>query len=314
MDIRGYREGVNMTGQYVGRFDKDALSHEYIEEITKTPLLTAEEEINLSGRIRLAREAREKLAKGVSQGEKVSLGRIIEDGAAAREHLLMANTRLVISVAKRYTDRGIPFLDLVHEGIIGLIRATKKFDPGMGNRFSTYATWWIRQAITRAIDNHGRTIRLPVHKNVEINRLSAARNRLLQDIGRNPTIEELAHTLERTQEEIHDILRIGQAPISLETPQDEDDGRVLGDSLPDVDMPSPEESTTSSLMQEQVRAVIDALPMREAQVLLLRYGFHDGKSHTLQEVGDRMGITRERVRQIENQALTKLRVTGDRIN
>ena len=303
-----------MDSKSVGRFDANALSHEYIEEITKTPLLTAEEEINLSGRIRLAREAREQLAKGVSQGEKASLSSIIEDGAAAREHLLMANTRLVISVAKRYTNRGIPFLDLVHEGIIGLIRATKKFNPGMGNRFSTYATWWIRQAITRAIDNHGRTIRLPVHKNVEINRLSAARNRLLQDMGRNPTIEELAQTLERTQEEIHDILRIGQAPISLETPQDEDDGRVLGDSLPDVDMPSPEESTTRSLMQEQVRAVIDALPMREAQVLLLRYGFHDGKSHTLQEVGDRMGITRERVRQIENQALTKLRVTGDRIN
>jgi RNA polymerase primary sigma factor len=153
-----------------------------------------------------------------------------------------------------------------------------------------------------------------VHKNVEINRLSAARNRLLQDIGRNPTIEELANTLERTQEEIHEILRIGQSPISLETPQDEEDGRVLGDSLPDIDMPSPEEFTTRSLMQEQVRAVIDALPMREAQVLLLRYGFHDGKSHTLQEVGDRMGITRERVRQIENQALTKLRVAGDRIN
>ncbi len=303
-----------MNGQSVGRFDKDALSHEYIEEITKTPLLTAEEEINLSGRIRLARKAREQLAEGVSQDENASLSRIIEDGAAAREHLLMANTRLVISIAKRYTDRGIPFLDLVHEGIIGLIRATKKFDPGMGNRFSTYATWWIRQAITRAIDNHGRTIRLPVHKNVEINRLSAARNRLLQDIGRNPTVEELAHALDRTQEEIHEILRIGQAPISLETPQDEDDGRVLGDSLPDVDMPSPEESTTRSLMHGQVRAVIDALPMREAQVLLLRYGFHDGKSHTLQEVGDRMGITRERVRQIENQALTKLRVTGDRIN
>jgi len=303
-----------MNTQAVGRFDKDALGHEYIEEITKTPLLTAEEEVDLSHRIRLSREARLQLAEGVSQDEMGSLERIIEDGAAAREHLLMANTRLVISVAKRYTERGIPFLDLVHEGIIGLIRATKKFNPEMGNRFSTYATWWIRQAITRAIDNHGRTIRLPVHKNVEINRLSAARNRLLQDFGRKPTIEELAHTLERSQAEINEILRIGQAPISLETPQDGDDNRVLADSLPDVDIPSPEDVTTRSLMQEQVRDVIDALPMREAQVLLLRYGFHDGKSHTLQEVGDRMGITRERVRQIENQALTKLRTTGERIN
>ncbi len=303
-----------MNNQSVGRFEKDALGHEYIEEITRTPLLSAEEEVNLSQRIRLAREARQRFADGVGQKEKVSLQRIIEDGAAAREHLLMANTRLVISVAKRYTDRGIPFLDLVHEGIIGLIRATKKFDPGMGNRFSTYATWWIRQAITRAIDNQGRTIRLPVHKNVEINRLSAARNRLLQDFGREPTIEDLALTLERSQEEIQEIMRIGQAPISLETPHNDEDSRVLGDSLPDVDGPSPEEATTRSLMQEQVRAVIDALPMREARVLLLRYGFHDGKSHTLQEVGDRMGITRERVRQIENQALTKLRETGERIN
>ena len=303
-----------MRNRPVDFFDQDALSHEYIDEITKTPLLTADEEVDLSKRIKRARDARVKLANGVGIKERSALQKMIEDGDAAREHLLMANTRLVISVAKRYTDRGIPFLDLVHEGIIGLIRATKKFDPEMGNRFSTYATWWIRQAITRAIDNHGRTIRLPVHKNVEINRLSAVRNRFLQENGREPDIQELARLLDRSPAEVQETIRIGQAPISLETPQDEGEDRVLGDSLPDVEMASPEEVTTRTIMEEQVREVIDALPMREAQVLLLRYGFHDGKSHTLQEVGDRMGITRERVRQIEHQALNKLRTTGDRIN
>ena len=306
-----------MTSENTPRLSlsSEDLGRKYIEDITQTPLLTAEEEVTLSKQIARAREARVNLAKGdLSAEETERLQRKIEEGAAARERMLMANTRLVVSVAKKYRDRGIPFLDLVHEGMIGLIRATKKFDPDMGNRFSTYATWWIRQAITRAIDNTGRTIRLPVHKSVEINRLSAARNRLLQELGQEPTEEEIAVAIERTPDEVRETLRIGQVPISLELPQDDDDDRELGDTLADTESSSPDEHVTNQIMEEQVRSVIDALPMREAQVLLLRYGFKDGRSYTLQEVGDRMGITRERVRQIETQALRKLKTAANEMD
>jgi RNA polymerase primary sigma factor len=305
-------ESKRMENEMYPRLNLSAedLGRKYIDEITQTPLLTAEEEVTLSKQIARAREARVQLASGdVSPNKAARLQRTIEEGAAARERMLMANTRLVVSVAKKYRDRGIPFLDLVHEGLIGLIRATKKFDPDKGNRFSTYATWWIRQAITRAIDNTGRTIRLPVHKSVEINRLSAARNRLVQELGQEPTEEEIAVAISRTPEEVRETIRIGQVPISLELPQDDGDDRELGDTLADTESTSPDEYVTNQIMEEQVRSVIDALPMREAQVLLLRYGFKDGRSYTLQEVGDRMGITRERVRQIESQALRKLKTT-----
>ncbi|MGD8604115.1 MAG: sigma-70 family RNA polymerase sigma factor, partial [Anaerolineales bacterium] len=222
--------------------------------------------------------------------------------------LLMANTRLVVSVAKKYTGRGVPFLDLIHEGIIGLMRATKKFEVERGNRFSTYATWWIRQAITRAIDNHGRTIRLPVHKNVEINKLNYATRFLAQEMGRDPSDEELADYLNVSAEQVRDTQRIAQTPISLELPQDDDDeGRVLADMLSDPNAPQPEDVASIEIQNEQIRQVMQALPAREEQVLLLRFGFHDGKSYTLQQVGDKMGLTRERVRQIETQALSRLR-------
>ncbi len=285
-----------------------------IEEITKTPLLTPDEEVALAHSIANARKARQRIAEGgLSEKEQKGVQRIIDDGSAARERLLMANTRLVVSVAKKYTHRGIPLVDLIHEGIIGLIRATKKFDPARGNRFSTYATWWIRQAITRAIDNNARTIRLPVHRSVEINRLSFMKNKLIQELGRDPSEAELAEAMEMSLEQVRDTLSISLAPISLELPQDEDDNRTLGDVIPDMDTISPEESTIENLKQEQVREVLEALPMREAQVLMLRYGFQDGKSHTLQEVGNKMGITRERVRQIESQAINRLRGSVSKI-
>ncbi len=294
--------------------DPNSMKDRYIEEITKTPLLNADEEVALSESIARARKARERLAEGgLSQAERKQIQHIIDDGTAARERLLMANTRLVVSVAKKYTHRGIPLVDLIHEGIIGLIRATKKYDPARGNRFSTYATWWIRQAITRAIDNNARTIRLPVHRSVEINRISFARNQLVQELGREPNEEELAEALDMTPEQVRDTLSISMAPISLELPQDDDDNRTLADVIPDLDTASPEESTIESLKEQQVREVLDALPHREAQVLMLRYGFQDGKSHTLQEVGNKMGITRERVRQIESQAINRLRGTVGRI-
>lgn len=294
------------------RASNDGLRIRYIDEITQTPLLTADEEVELIDRINKGREARQELAEGGwDEKRKAQLLAMAEDGEAARERLLMANTRLVVSVAKKYTGRGVPFLDLIHEGIIGLMRATKKFEVERGNRFSTYATWWIRQAITRSIDNQGRTIRLPVHKNVEINKLNYATRHLAQEMGRDPTDVELAQYLEIPTDQVRETQRIAQPPISLEIPQDDDEeGRVLGDMLPDPNAPHPEDVASSEIQNEQIRQVLQALPAREEQVLLLRFGFHDGKSYTLQQVGDKMGLTRERVRQIETQALSRLRRTA----
>jgi RNA polymerase primary sigma factor len=298
----------------MNRDDTRRLRDEYIEQITQTPLLTAEEEVSLSQDVARAREARKRLAQGgLSEAEVRRLQHVIEEGSLARERLIMANTRLVVSVAKRYVNRGIPLMDLIHEGIIGLIRATKKFDPARGNRFSTYATWWIRQAITRSIDNTSRTIRLPVHKSVEISKLSQARNRLTQSLGREPNDLELAEELGITPQLVQETLNISQAPISLDLPQDDDENRTLADTIPDLEVESPEGTAVENLMQQQVRDVLDALPAREAQVLMLRYGFADGRSHTLQEVGEKLGITRERVRQIETQAMSRIRAEARQI-
>jgi RNA polymerase primary sigma factor len=290
------------------------LKDRYIEEITKTPLLTSEEEVELTGKIRAAEEARQQLASGdFNERERERIEQAIEEGTVAQEKILLANTRLVLSVAKRYTGRGIPLLDLVQEGIIGLMRATKKFEPERGNRFSTYATWWIRQAITRSIDNNARIIRLPVHKNIEINKVAYTRNELMQEFGREPTEEEIAEVLEMSPQQVLETMRISQTPISLELPQDDDENRTLADLIPDDEAYSPEETTTETIMQEQIKDVLDELPMREARVIMLRYGFQDGRTYTLQEVGDAMGITRERVRQIESQAMNRLRATARNI-
>jgi len=299
---------IDVIKNFPALIDIEDLRRTYLDDITQTPLLTAEEEVSLTRSLQRARKARKELLKGdVSQKRKAELNAIIEAGSAARERLLMANTRLVVSVAKKYRSRGMPFIDLVQEGIIGLIRATKKYDPDRGTRFSTYATWWIRQAITRTIDNHARTIRLPVHKKTEINRLNYARHELAQDLGREPTVEELAQNLDRTPEEVRDTIKIAQHPLSLETPQDDEDGRLLGDMLPDDDAESPEEAAETSLTYDRVREVLEDLSPREAKVIMLRYGLQDGQTYALQQVGDRMGITRERVRQIESQALSRLR-------
>jgi len=299
---------IDVIKNFPALIDIEDLRRTYLDDITQTPLLTAEEEVSLTRSLQRARKARKELLQGdVSQKRKMELNAIIEAGSAARERLLMANTRLVVSVAKKYRSRGMPFIDLVQEGIIGLIRATKKYDPDRGTRFSTYATWWIRQAITRTIDNHARTIRLPVHKKTEINRLNYARHELAQDLGREPTVEELAQNLDRTPEEVRDTIKIAQHPLSLETPQDDEDGRLLGDMLPDDDAESPEEAAETSLTHDRVREVLEDLSPREAKVIMLRYGLQDGQTYALQQVGDRMGITRERVRQIESQALSRLR-------
>ncbi len=280
----------------------------YFNSVGDVPLLTAEEEVELSKRIERGRDARAELAEGdVSYERREELRRIIEDGWAAREHLVLANSRLVISVAKKYIGRGVPFLDLIQEGNIGLIRATKKFDYKRGHKFSTYATWWIRQAVTRAIADQGRTIRLPVHMGDQINKMLRVSHRLTQEYGRSPTIGELAETLNVPPEKVEQMMEVSRRPLSLERPIDEEEDSFLGDFVEDEESPAPPEVATEHLLKQHMTEILDTLPPREARILQLRYGLGDGESYTLEEVGKKMGVTRERVRQIEAQALRRLR-------
>ena len=280
----------------------------YFNSVGDVPLLTAEEEVELSKRIERGRDARADLAQGVdSPEERRELQRIIEDGWAAREHLVLANSRLVISVAKKYIGRGVPFLDLIQEGNIGLIRATKKFDYKRGHKFSTYATWWIRQAVTRAIADQGRTIRLPVHMGDQINKMLRVSHRLTQELGRSPSVDELAETLNVSPEKVEQMMDVSRRPLSLERPIDDEEDSFLGDFVEDEESPAPPEVATEHLLKQHMTEILDKLPPREARILQLRYGLGDGESYTLEEVGKKMGVTRERVRQIEAQALRRLR-------
>jgi RNA polymerase primary sigma factor len=293
---------------YLANIDTDDTVGLYLKEVGRVPLLTAEEEVSLAKRIERGRKARERLARGpVFQRERADLQALVEDGWAAREHLITANSRLVISVAKKYMGRGVPFLDLIQEGNIGLIRAAKKFDYRRGHKFSTYATWWIRQAVTRAIADQGRTIRVPVHMGDQINKLLRVSHQLTQRLGREPTPEELAGALEVTPKKVESMIQAARRPLSLETPTDEEEDSVLGDFIEDEESPAPAELVTQSLLREQINEVLDDLPPREVRILQLRYGLLDGQSYTLEEVGRKMGVTRERVRQIEAQALSRLR-------
>ena len=280
----------------------------YLKEVSRVPLLTAEEEVDLSQRIERGRMAREELADGkVSSKRRLELRILIEDGWSAREHLVTANSRLVISVAKKYMGRGVPFLDLIQEGNIGLIRATKKFDYRRGHKFSTYATWWIRQAVTRAIADQGRTIRVPVHMGDQINKLLRTQHQLTQKLGRDPSVEELAIALDVLPKKVENMIQVSRRPLSLETPTDNEDDSVLGDFIEDNEIPAPDETATYNLLREHLELVMDSLPPREVRILQLRYGLLDGQAYTLEEVGRKMGVTRERVRQIEAQALSRLR-------
>ena len=280
----------------------------YLKEVSRVPLLTAEEEVELAQRIELGRMAREELARGnVSSRRRLELRKLIEDGWAAREHLITANSRLVISVAKKYMGRGVPFLDLIQEGNIGLIRATKKFDYRRGHKFSTYATWWIRQAVTRAIADQGRTIRVPVHMGDQINKLLRIQHQLTQRLGREPSVEELAVALDVPPKKVENMIQVARRPLSLETPTDDEEDSVLGDFIEDDEAPPPDESATYNLLREHLEEVLNGLPPREVRILQLRYGLLDGQAYTLEEVGRKMGVTRERVRQIEAQALSRLR-------
>ena len=293
---------------YLANIDTDDTIGLYLKEVGRVPLLTATEEVDLAQRIERGRLAREELARGnTSPRRRTELQKLIEDGWAAREHLITANSRLVISVAKKYMGRGVPFLDLIQEGNIGLIRAAKKFDYRRGHKFSTYATWWIRQAVTRAIADQGRTIRVPVHMGDQINKLLRVQHQLTQRLGRDPTVEELASDLEVSPQKVENMIQVARRPLSLETPTDDEEDSVLGDFIQDEEVPAPDETATYNLLREHLDSVLNGLPPREVRILQLRYGLLDGQAYTLEEVGRKMGVTRERVRQIEAQALSRLR-------
>ena len=280
----------------------------YLKEVSRVPLLNAEEEVELAQRIERGRMAREELARGsVTNKRRLELRKLIEDGWAAREHLITANSRLVISVAKKYMGRGVPFLDLIQEGNIGLIRATKKFDYRRGHKFSIYATWWIRHAVTRAIADQGRTIRVPVHMGDQINKLLRVQHQLTQRLGREPSVDELAIALDVPPKKVENMIQVARRPLSLETPTDDEEDSVLGDFIEDDEAPPPDDSATYNLLKENLEDVLNGLPPREVRILQLRYGLLDGQAYTLEEVGRKMGVTRERVRQIEAQALSRLR-------
>jgi RNA polymerase primary sigma factor len=280
----------------------------YLKEIGRVPLLTAEEEVSLAKRMEKGRDSRRKLAQGVEDWEeRERLLWLVRDGQAAQEHLIKANSRLVVSVAKKYVGRGVPFLDLIQEGNIGLIRAVKKFDYRRGYKFSTYATWWIRQAVTRAIADQGRTIRVPVHMYEQINRLTRTSRQLVQELGRDPTTEEIAEELGVSPRKVEHIMRVSQRPLSLEMPVGEEEDSYLGDFIEDEDAAAPNEAAGQQILREVIDEIFQSLTPREVRILQLRFGLVDGYCYTLEEVGKKFGVTRERIRQIEAQALSRLR-------
>ena len=283
---------------------------DYLKQIGKVPLLNAEQEVELAKRIEAGLFAEEKLAEGssdLSPDQRIDLEWIAEDGRRAKNHLLEANLRLVVSLAKRYTGRGMLFLDLIQEGNLGLIRAVEKFDYTKGYKFSTYATWWIRQAITRAMADQARTIRIPVHMVEVINKLARVQRQMLQDLGREPTPEELAVELDMTPEKVVEVQKYGREPISLHTPLGEDGDSEFGDLIEDSEAIQPGEAVSFTLLQEQLHSVLDTLSEREAGVVSMRFGLTDGQPKTLDEIGKVYGVTRERIRQIESKTMSKLR-------
>jgi RNA polymerase primary sigma factor len=282
---------------------------DYLKQIGKVALLNAEQEVELAKRIEAGLFAEEKLNSGERLDPKLrrELYWIAEDGRRAKNHLLEANLRLVVSLAKRYTGRGMLFLDLIQEGNLGLIRAVEKFDYTKGYKFSTYATWWIRQAITRAMADQARTIRIPVHMVEVINKLARVQRQMLQDLGREPTPEELAKELDMSPEKVIEVQKYGREPISLHTPLGEDGDSEFGDLIEDSEAVVPADAVSFTLLQEQLHSVLDTLSEREAGVVSMRFGLTDGQPKTLDEIGKVYGVTRERIRQIESKTMSKLR-------
>ncbi|MCL4255001.1 MAG: sigma-70 family RNA polymerase sigma factor [Anaerolineae bacterium] len=306
MDDAGYRQALD-TDDVVGL---------YLKEAGRVPLLTAAEEVSLAKRMERGMQATDRLKRYADKlplDDVYDLKERVVDGEMAQEHLIRANARLVISVAKKYIGRGVPFLDLIQEGNIGLIRATNKFEYRRGHKFSTYATWWIRQAVSRAVADQGRTIRVPVHMGDQLNRMRRIQLNLIQELGREPSIDELAVHMETTPDKVENLLEIARRPVSLETPIDEDGDSTFGDFVEDINSPAPAEEVATHLLHEQLQGALDRLPPREAQILRLRYGLEDGRVYTLEEVGQTIGVTRERVRQLEAQALNRLRQSSAHI-
>ena len=304
MDI----DKIDLSGEL--GIDTDDPVRMYLKEIGKVPLLSADEEIEFAKKMEVGEEAKRKLTEkgdNISDRERKSLEKKILEGENSKKKLSEANIRLVVSIAKRYVGRGLLFLDLIQEGNLGLIKAVEKFDYSKGYKFSTYATWGIRQAITRAIADQARTIRIPVHMVETINKLIRVSRQLLQEYGREPTPEEIADYMKMDVARVREILKISQEPVSLETPIGEEEDSHLGDFIPDENVPIPVEAATQTLLKEQLDEVLGTLTEREERVLRLRFGFDDGKARTLEEVGKEFNVTRERIRQIEAKALRKLR-------
>lgn len=282
----------------------------YFREMGQQQLLSAEEEVQLAKEIEAGREAAlflEQNRENLSDEDILALMQVQDTGEAARAHLIRANTRLVVSIAKKYRGRGLQFLDLIQEGNVGLMKAVEKYDYRRGNRFSTYATWWIRQAVTRALANHGRTIRIPAHLGGRISKLYQVAQELEQEYGRQPTAEEIAEFMDLPAERVRWMLRTSRQPVHLERPVGDESDAELGDFIEDHEAPPPVETVAQKMLTEEIGEILDQLTPREARILRLRYGLQDGESRTLKEVGEMFGLSRERIRQLEKEALRKLR-------
>jgi len=292
----------------LSRVAADDMVSLYFREMSSMPLLTQEEEIELAKRMERGKDAQRQLAQnGHDAQEKVRLRGVIEQGESARDHLIWANTRLVVSVAKKYRGQGLPFLDLIQAGNLGLIKAADKFNYRRGNKFATYATWWIRQSVTRSLAMQGRTVRIPVHMGDRIRKLYGVAQRLEQDLGHRPTPEAIAEEMGIEPQRVRWMLRISRRPLSLERPVGEEEDSELGSFIEDEHAPSPTEIAERSLLREDLEQMLSTLAPREARVLRLRFGMQDGRTCTLEQVGNKLGVTRERARQIERKALRKLR-------
>jgi RNA polymerase primary sigma factor len=280
----------------------------YLKEAASMPLLSREEELKLTKTVSTGREAQHRLRNSEHEGcDHQQLEQQVEEARTAREHLILANTRLVVSIAKRYRGRGLSFLDLIQEGNLGLIKTLEKFDYARGYRFSTYATWWIRQYITRAIASQARTIRIPVHMDGRIRRVYQTARQLEQETNRRPTPEEIASEMGLRPSKVRWMLKVSRYPLSLERPVGDDDPDELGSFIPDDSLPAPPEEASQQLLREEMEQVLNTLTPREARILRLRFGLQDGHSYTLEEIGSKFGLTRERIRQIEHKALRRLR-------
>jgi RNA polymerase primary sigma factor len=306
-------EADNVTQQDPGRsslrsVESDDVISLYMKEVGSIPLLTHDEEIELGHAVIEGEAAAKKLRKGDLPVEKrEGLELLVARGEAARQRFVKSNSRLVISIARKYLGRGLPLSDLMQEGNLGLMKAVDRFDPDLGHRFSTYATWWIRQAILRSLADQGRTIRLPAHIVDELNKMNRVAKRLAQELGREPTEEELGEELEVPAERVTELRSLAGQPLSLETPVGEEEESTLAEFIEDDDSPTPSAMTSESIMWERLDDALDTLTPREARVLRLRYGLEDGEDYTLEQVGEKLGLTRERIRQIQSQALRRLR-------